>query len=157
MFYASGAAALLALQDPFSAQAAKELPSNNFARTLCSLALTLSPARSCPPKKKALSRFSAPSGRGTAQRSSSRCDVWLSGLAGLVLTTWDWPTGHPMDGFRRPSRNLSLFWAALVAKAGIREEAETLSLFRRCFSLFFYVCMIGSSPSPASLIIAWEL
>ncbi len=139
--YASGAAALLALQNPFSAQAAKELPAYNFIG-LSQFALLLSLPFLLWKRKARVDFFRVFRERNSALKLGV---LFVLGLIGLLLYNIGLSEAHPMT--ISALLNLSPFWAALVARV-FAGKAIPVS------APFFFVCMLVAFAGV--LVIAWS-
>jgi drug/metabolite transporter (DMT)-like permease len=129
-------AALLALQEPFSALAARKLPSPDFiaftqVALLASLPLLLS-------RPEARRDFTA---LVTSWRAWPKFAVLLGvGLAGLALYDLGLSSAHPI--ITAAVLNLSPFWAALVAYLATRKPLPgSWTLFFGCFVFAFFGAM----------------
>ena len=141
MLYASGAAALLAIQNPFSSQAAKELPVYDFVGAsqfalLLSLPLLLW-------KRNARRDFF----RSFRERNSALklAVLFGIGLVGLVLYNVGLREAHPMTV--SAILNLSPFWAALVARVVVKKPIPVSAPF-------FFACLLVAFAGV--LTIAWS-
>jgi len=141
MLYASGAAALLALQNPFSAQAAKELPGPDFIG-LSQLALLLSLPLLLWKRRARVDFFRVFRERNSALKLAA---LFAIGLAGLALYNVGLADAHPMT--ISALLNLSPFWAALVARWVVKKPIPVSPPF-------FFGCMLVAFAGV--LIIAWS-
>jgi drug/metabolite transporter (DMT)-like permease len=143
MIYASGAAALLALQNPFSAQAAKELPVYNFVG-FSQFALLLSLPLLLWKAKARTDFFRAFRERNSALKLAALFSI---GLLGLVLYNIGLANAHPMT--ISALLNLSPFWAALVARWVVKKPIPVSTPFFFCclFVAFAGVMTIAWSQS----------
>jgi drug/metabolite transporter (DMT)-like permease len=141
MLYASGAAALLSLQNPFSAQAAKDLSALNFIG-LSQFALLLSlPLLLWKPRAR-VDFFRTFRERDSVLKLAALFGI---GLAGLLLYNIGLANAHPMTV--SALLNLSPFWAALVARIVVGKSIPASAPF-------FFICMLIAFAGV--LIIAWS-
>jgi drug/metabolite transporter (DMT)-like permease len=141
MIYACGAAALLALQNPFSAQAAKELPVYNFVG-LSQFALLLSLPLLLWKAKARTDFFRAFRERNSALKLAA---LFAIGLLGLVLYNIGLANAHPMT--ISALLNLSPFWAALVARWVVKKPIPVSGPF-------FFGCLLVAFAGV--MTIAWS-
>ena len=141
MVYASGAAALLALQNPFSSQAAKELPVSDFIG-LSQFALLLSLPFLLWKRKARVDFFRVFRERNSALKLAALFGI---GLVGLVLYNIGLKDAHPMT--ISAILNLSPFWAALVARFAANKPIPVSAPF-------FFACMFVAFAGV--LVIAWS-
>jgi hypothetical protein len=135
--YALGAAGLLALQEPFSALAARGLPAPVFVGVTQSALLAAIPLLVA--RREAWRDFVA-----LLKRPSNWFKLFVLlgvGLGGLVLYDIGLSSAHPI--ITAAVLNLSPFWAAMVARIISRKVLAVSSvLFFGCFSTAFIGAMV---------------
>jgi drug/metabolite transporter (DMT)-like permease len=141
MLYASGSAALLAIQNPFSSQAAKELPVHDFVG-VSQFALLLSLPLLLWKRRARVDFFRAFRERNSAMKLAA---LFALGLLGLVLYNVGLREAHPMTV--SAILNLSPFWAALVARLVAKKPIPVSAPF-------FFACLLVAFAGV--LAIAWS-